>query len=88
MGIGIQFFANKGIAKQTDRQLSKSISSWNSAIDLHRKKLENPAAYDAGWDSKTQIQQDGLTNHWRKEIKHFQENIDEAKAEIERRRRE
>lgn len=38
MGIGIQFFANKGIAKQTDRQLSKSISSWNSAIDLHRKK--------------------------------------------------
>lgn len=88
MGIGIQFFANKGIAKQTDRQLSKSISSWNSAIDLHRKKLENPAAYDAGWDSKTQIQQDGLTNHWRKEVKHFQENIDEAKAEIERRRRE
>lgn len=88
MNIGIQFFANKSIAKQTDRQLKKSISSWESAIDIHSKKIANPAAYDSWWETKTDEQRNGLINHWKKEMNNFQNNIDEAKAEIKKRGRE
>lgn len=84
MNVGIQFFANKSIAKQTNRQLAKPISFWENAIDTHNKKIANPAAYDSGWEVKTEIQRKGLINHWKKEMKHFQDNIDEAKAEIKK----
>ena len=87
MNIGLQFFANRGIAKQTDRQLSKSIASWQQAIADHKEKIANPAEYDAGWAGKTEMQREGLLKHWEKELKNFQNNIDEAKDEIKRRER-
>lgn len=83
--IGIQYFANKSIAKQNDKQLNKSISSWTAQIDEHQDKINDPVRYDSDWDSKTEVQKAGLIKHWKKEIKHFQENIDEAKAELAKR---
>lgn len=46
LNIGFQFFANKGLAKQNTKQLQKSIASWKEHIELHRKKVANPSAYD------------------------------------------
>jgi hypothetical protein len=83
--IGVQFFANKSIARQSDRQLNKSISSWTDNISEHEDKINNPAKYDVEWDSKTEVQKAGLLKHWQKEIKHFKENIKEAEAELEKR---
>lgn len=82
MDIGIQIFANKSIARQTDRQLIKSINSWKANIDLHKEKIANPAKYDAGWTSKTEEQKAGLIKHWRKEIRNFETNVDDANAEL------
>ena len=86
MNIGIQFFANKGIAKQSDRQLEKSISSWKANIDRHLEKVKNPEIYDAGWSGKDERQRTGLINHWKKEIRTSENNISDAEAELKKRR--
>lgn len=86
MNMGIQFFANKEIARQSDRQLEKSISSWKANIDRHLEKIKNPEIYDAGWSSKDERQRTGLINHWKKEIRTSENNINDAEAELEKRR--
>ena len=86
MNVGIQFFANKGITKQSDRQLEKSISSWKANIVRHLEKVKNPEIYDAGWSSKDERQKTGLINHWKKEIRTSENNINDAEAELEKRR--
>lgn len=85
-GIGIQFFANKGIAKQSSKELDKSIASWQKQIQEHNKKLESPQKYDNTWGSKTAAQKEGLLKHWGKEIATFQRNIDQAMEELEGRK--
>lgn len=84
---GFQFFANKGITKQSDKQLNKSIASWNENIAEHEAKVNNPEKFDAEWEAKTEAHKAGLIKHWEKEIKHFKENIKEATEELERRGR-
>lgn len=85
MGVGLQFFANRSIPKQKDGQLMKSIKSWQANIEQHNDKLANPAKFDANWDSKTDAQKAGLIKHWQKEIRHFKENVKEAKDELKKR---
>ena len=85
--IGIQFFANKGILKQKDHQLEKSIKSWEDHIELHKLKISNPAQYDIGWNSKTDEHKAGLLRHWQHEIDTSEANIKAAHEELERRRK-
>lgn len=82
-GIGIQFFANKGISKQSDSELRKSIASWSAQIQKHQDKLASPDKYDEGWGEKTDVQKAGLLKHWEKEIKTFQDNVAQAESELE-----
>lgn len=58
--MGIQFFANKSIAKQTDTQLGKSISSWKKNIEQHEAKINNPERYAENWGSLSELQRNGL----------------------------
>ena len=85
-GIGIQYFANKGIAKQNDKQLQKSIGSWKANVEKHKDKVNNPSKYDKDWDSKDERQKAGLVKHWEKEIRYSEENIKEAEAELAKRK--
>ena len=86
-GMNFQFFANKSIAKQSDKQLKKSIASWNANIEEHKDKVQNPEKYDRDWNSKTDEQKAGLVKHWEKEIRHFEANVKDAEAELEERGR-
>lgn len=79
---GFQFFANKGIAKQTDKQLAKSIMSWNEVVSLHQDKVKHPEKYVEGWGTKDEREKAGLIRHWQKEIRTAQKNIEEANAEL------
>lgn len=83
--LGIQFFANKGIAKQNSKQLQKSIASWQKKLDIHKDKVEHPERYDADWDSKSDTLKDGLLKHWRKEIRNFETNIKDGTDELKKR---
>ncbi len=83
--INIQFFANRGIGKQSDRELRKSLRSWEEKLDLHRRKVQNPEKYDTGWNDKTERHKAGLVKHWEKEIRNFEANIEQAKEELKKR---
>jgi uncharacterized protein with gpF-like domain len=84
-GIGIQFFANKGIQKQSDAHLKKSIASWTANIAEHQAKIADPGKYDTEWESKSAAHQAGLIKHWQKEIQNFQNNINDANDELKKR---
>ena len=85
MLIDIQFFANKGIPRQTDRELERSIKSWQKRVEEHKSKIADPASYDKKWFLKSERHRAGLLRHWEKEIKTFEENISQAKDELEKR---
>ena len=84
-GIGIQYFANKGILKQSDAHLKKSIASWTENIAEHQAKIADPRKYDSEWDSKSEAHKAGLIKHWQKEIQNFQNNINDANDELDKR---
>ena len=84
--IGVQFFANRGIPKMSDKQIEKSIGSWEENVELHKKKILEPASHDIGWNDKTEREKTGLLRHWKKEIDTASENIKQAKEELKKRR--
>ena len=84
-GIGIQFFANKSIQKQSDRELRKSMSSWKSRLAEHTAWLSNPKLHDQYWDEKTPRHKAGLLKHWQHEIENFKNNLKEAEDELKKR---
>lgn len=84
--IDTQFFANRGIAKQNEKELEKSIASWKANVEKHKDKIKNPEIYDTGWNSKDERQKAGLIKHWEKEIRASESNITEAETELQKRR--
>ena len=84
--VDIQYFANRSIARRTDKQLHKSINSWAKNITEHQEKLQAPEKYDKEWNEKNSSAKAGLLRHWEKEINSFQKNIDLAYEELERRK--
>lgn len=81
----ISKWTNRGISKQSEKSLKRSIESRERQIRHHRKKLQNPSQFDKGWGEKTEQQRTGLLKHWEKEIKNFERNIGQAKTELEKR---
>lgn len=47
--------------------VKKAIASCERTAQEHIEKIANPAAYDAGWNSKNAVQQNGLLNKWKKD---------------------
>lgn len=84
--VDTQFFANRGIAKQNEKELEKSIASWKANVEKHKDKIRNPEIYDTGWNSKDERQKAGLIKHWEKEIRASESNITEAETELQKRR--
>ena len=82
---GLQFFANKGITRQNDKQLRKSIDSWTARAQEHSARIENPKKYYPEWDAMDERYRSGLIRHWNTEIQTFNKDIKEAMEELERR---
>mgnify|MGYP002639552328 CR=1 FL=1 len=83
--LSMQYFANKGITKQKDKQLQKSIDSWYDRISEHEDRIQNPQKYAKFWYDMTDIQRSGLIKHWKKEIDTFKKDISEAEEELKNR---
>lgn len=82
---GLQFFAEKDIAKQKSSSLKKGLAKYKEQIADHQKKIDHPEDYVEDWASKDVRYQNGLKKHWQKEIKTFQQSIDDRVAELKRR---
>lgn len=67
--IGLDFFSEKGLYKETNQELRDGIQSILDNRELHIKKLQSPEKYCENWDTKTEIQKWGTLNFWRKEVR-------------------
>jgi len=83
--IGLQFFGEKGLSQQDSRFLKRGIRTFAQRIREHEGYLENPCAHVENWDSLTEAHQEALKRHWRKEIRNFQESIENRKEELRKR---
>ena len=81
----LQLFAEQSLQNQTSAQLRKGIRSLKKDLDLHLKKIENPAEYCVDWNLRDERARAGLIKHWLHEIKNFQESIQNRVDELDTR---
>lgn len=81
----IQFFAEKGLTNQTVPQLRSGIRSFQSRIEEHKEYIRNPKNHVPNWDLLSEAEKRGNIKHWNKEIRNFEESIQNRLNEIERR---
>ncbi len=81
----LQLFAEKDLSKQKTLSLKKGLASFQEQITEHRRKIERPWEYVPGWNEKDKREQEGLKRHWEKEIRTFQQSIENRVAELRRR---
>ncbi len=87
--MNLQLFAEeKGLSKQTDKNLKKGIKSLEEEIAKHEKKIQNPAAIYEDWDQVPEIVRQGRLEHWRKEIRAFEKGGSDRRVELKRRKKE
>lgn len=80
----LQFFVEKDIANQESGSLKRAIRKYEKRIKEHEDYLEHPEKHCSDWEEKNRWEQEGLKRHWKKEIRNFnqsiQDRIDELKA--------
>jgi uncharacterized protein with gpF-like domain len=85
INVGLQFFAEKDIAKQKSSSLKKGMAKYQKQIEDHQQKIDHPEDFVEDWASKDVRYQNGLKKHWQKEIKYFKQSIDDRVAELKKR---
>lgn len=82
--MNLQFFAESDIKNQESGSLKRAIRKYEKRIKEHESYLENPEIHCSDWNEKNKWEQEGLKKHWNKEIRNFnqsiQDRIDELKA--------
>lgn len=81
----LQFFAEKDIKNQESNSLKRAIRKYQKRIDEHNEKIKNPEKYIEDWESLSSMKQEGLKKHWKKEIRNFNNSIDDRVAELKER---
>jgi hypothetical protein len=63
---------NQGFLSEAQRwtsaQLERAIRSFQAQIEAHEAKLADPAANAVDWSARSPVAQEGLLNHWLKEM--------------------
>ena len=83
--MNLQLFAEKDIAKQSSDSLKRAIKKYQSHISEHEEKIAHPEKYISDWSDKDVREQNGLIKHWQKEIRNFNQSIDDRIDELKNR---
>lgn len=81
----LQLFAESDIKKQESGSLKRAIRKYEKRREEHKAYLENPREHCPDWDEKHVREQEGLRRHWQKEIRNFDQAIEERIAELKER---
>ena len=68
-----------------DSSIRKAVSSCETTVMEHIRKINSPQKYDAGWANKTEVQKQGLLNKWEKDIRKNMELLAVFRAILEER---
>ena len=85
MGLNLQLFAEEDIKNQSSTSLKKAIRKYEKRIQEHEQKIANPEAAVDDWNADSEQQKKGTIKHWQKEIRNFQENINDRIEELKKR---
>ena len=83
--IKLQFFAEKDILRQESSSLKRAIRKYEKRITEHEEYINNPKIHVNNWDSLSQVRKDGLKKHWQKEIRNFNQAIQDRVDELKKR---
>lgn len=80
--MNLQFFAENDIKNQESGSLKRAIRKYQKQINVHEEKIANPAKHISDWDSLDPRMQEGLKRHWNKEIRNFNQSIQDRIEEL------
>lgn len=84
MVLDLQQFAERDLKKQSEAELRKGMKNLRERIEEHKKKIKTPEMLPA-WDKMSEQQRKGTIKHWKKEMRTFEENIENRIEELKRR---
>ena len=82
IALRLDLFGEQDLKNQRTSSIKKGIRNLESKMELHHKKISNPENYVEGWNERSKEYQQGTLRHWKKEVKNFQESIDNRIAEL------
>ena len=85
LNMNLQFFAESDIPKQNSASLKRSIRNLTKRIKEHEEYIKNPYTHVPEWDKYSVFRQEGLKKHWTKEIRNFNESINNRIEELKKR---
>ena len=83
--VSMQRFAERDIERQESGSLKRAIRKYNQRIAEHKEYIRNPKVHCPDWDSYSEQKKNGLVRHWEKEIRNFEESIQNRVDELKRR---
>lgn len=83
--LDLQYFAEKDIYRQESNSLKRAVRKYEANIAEHKAKISNPENYVPDWNNKDEREKKGLVKHWEKEIRNFEQSIDDRIAELKTR---
>lgn len=83
--IGMQFFAEKAIKKQTNKEIIDGIKSIRQVRAYHEYKIAHPWEFYPTWNEMSPREQEGRLNTWKKEIRNHTQCIEDRKEELKKR---
>jgi len=63
------------MTQMTDKQLIRSIKSYEEKLNLHKDKIAKPEKYSPDWGDIIESHKQGRMRLWGKEIKNFEEKL-------------
>jgi hypothetical protein len=81
----LQMFAEGDLKNQESASLKRSIKKFQKRIEEHEGYLENPESHCPDWNTKLTCEQEGLKRHWKKEIRNFNQSIQDRIDELKER---
>lgn len=83
--MNLQFFAEKDLKNQESGSLKRAIRKFEKRIKEHEDYIKNPESHCNDWNEKEKWEQEGLIRHWKKEIRNFNQSIQDRVDELKKR---
>lgn len=83
--MNLQFFAESDMYSQKSNSLKRAIRKYEKRLEEHKAYLVDPEKHCSDWNEKSAEEQEGLKRHWQKEIRNFEQSINDRIDELKKR---
>ena len=83
--MNLQFFAESDIRRQESASLKRAIRKYEKRRKEHEAYITEPEKHCPDWHEKSEAEQKGLKKHWMKDIRNFDQSIQDRVDELKKR---